>query len=69
MPPEADQRGQAFRYAGDLSEQQAYIDFPALLEFVMMRKDKLYAAIDHITEGYAAMPTFSELMQPGPRRN
>ena len=62
MLHEADKSGQAFRYAGALTEHAAYIDFPALVEFLVDRKGRLYAAIDYITEGYYAMPTLDDLM-------
>lgn len=62
MLHEMDRSGLAFRYSGSLPDYQDYVDFPDLAALLEDGKVKLYSAMDYITEGYAAMPTLSELM-------
>jgi hypothetical protein len=53
---DADKRGTAFRYAGQLPEKQDRLDFPDLVERLDNEFRMLGAVEDSITEMYSAGP-------------
>ncbi|MCO1657123.1 hypothetical protein [Pseudonocardia humida] len=60
MLHEADQRGTAFRYSGEMPESQDRADFPALAALLDEELGKLIAVEDWIDSMYSAAPSPEE---------